>query len=243
MNLFDIHSHILPGVDDGAEDMEMSLDMLRIAYEEGTRNIFLTPHYMLQRNKYTYDELDTKFQDLCKIAEESGEFEGLNLYLGNEILYEEGIVTKLRQGDIHTMNGTRYVLVEYNIRTPFKEILHSVEELTQARFWPIIAHVERYQCLEGDFARVQELIDKGCLLQMNISSVEGGFLNENKRWCRKLIRKGYITFLGTDAHNTEQRGPFTQDYIKWIKRKCGVEDASWMLEEAAQYIVDGKYID
>jgi protein-tyrosine phosphatase len=243
MNLFDIHCHILPGVDDGSKNMDMTLDMLRIAFEEGTRNIILTPHYMLGKNKYKYDELDRRFNELKEAVYESGEFDGLNLYLGNEILYEEGIVTRLREGDIHTMNGTKYILVEYNIRTPWKEILHSVDEMTQARFWPIIAHVERYHAVEGKLDRIEELMDRGCLLQMNISSVDGGFLNENTRWCRKLVKKGYISLFGTDAHNTDSRAPYTQDFIPWIVKKCGVEDAEWMLNGAAEMVIKGEYID
>ncbi len=243
MNLFDIHCHILPGVDDGSKNMDMTLDMLRIAYEEGTRNIILTPHYMLGKNKYKYDELDRRFNELKEAVYESGEFDGLNLYLGNEILYEEGVVTRLREGDIHTMNGTKYILVEYNIRTPWKEILHSVDEMTQARFWPIIAHVERYHAVEGKLDRIEELMDRGCLLQMNISSVDGGFLNENTRWCRKLVKKGYISLFGTDAHNTDSRAPYTQDFIPWIVKKCGVEDAEWMLNGAAEMVIKGEYID
>lgn len=242
MRLFDIHCHILPGVDDGSQDMEMTMDMLSIAYEEGTRDIILTPHYILEKNRYTYDDLDKRFKKLCKEVEESRKFPDLNLYLGNEILYEEGILTKLRQGDIHTMNGTRYVLVEYNIRTPYAEILHSIDELVEARYIPIIAHVERYITLEGWIKHIEELIDKGCYLQMNISSVEGGFLNENKRWCRKLLKKGYITFLGTDAHNTDSRAPYTQEYISWIKKRCG-EETEWMLEDAAKQMIQGKYLN
>lgn len=243
MNLFDIHCHILPGVDDGSKDLEQSLEMLRIAYEDGTRDIILTPHYMLGRNQYTYQELDERFEQFKKQVADTGEFPELNLYLGNEILYEVGIATKLREGDIHTMNGTRYILVEYNIRTPFGEILDSLEAMSQARFIPIIAHVERYHCLEGRLDRLDEMLDKGVLLQMNISSVDGGFLNENKHWCRKMIKKGYITFLGTDAHNEYSRAPYTQEYIKWIKKKCGDEEAEFMLTEAPNLMIQGKYID
>ena len=78
---------------------------------------------------------------------------------------------------------------------------------------------------------------------MNISSIDGGFLNENKRWCRKLVRSGYITFFATDAHNTDSRAPYTQEYITWIRKKCGEEDAQWMLNEAAKLLVKGEYID
>ena len=243
MILFDIHNHILPAVDDGSRDMEMSLDMIRVAYEEGTREMILTPHYMLGRNSYTYEELDQKFNQLKKEVEATGEFPDLTLYLGNEILYEEGVASRLRKKDIHTMNGTRYVLIEYNIRTPHSEIRHSIEEIVQARYIPIIAHVERYQALEGKLDRIEELIGMGSYLQMNISSVEGGFLNENKSWCRKLIKRGYITFLGTDAHNVDSRAPYTQEYIRWIEKKCGREEAEWMLTGAAKMMVEGKYLD
>lgn len=243
MNLFDIHCHILPGVDDGSKDLETSLEMLRIAYEDGTRDIILTPHYMLGRNIYTYQELDERFEQFKKDVAATGEFPELKLYLGNEILYEVGIATKLREGDIHTMNGTRYILVEYNIKIPFGEILDSLEAMSQARFIPIIAHVERYHCLEGRLDRLDDMLDKGVLLQMNISSVDGGFLNENKHWCRKMIKKGYITFLGTDAHNEHSRAPYTQEYIKWIKKKCGDDEAEFMLTIAPNMMIQGKYID
>ncbi|MCR5226402.1 MAG: protein tyrosine phosphatase [Eubacterium sp.] len=242
MELFDIHCHILPGVDDGSRNIETSLEMIDIAYSEGTRRIILTPHYILGHNTYTYAELDQKFDELKQTIYESGKYPDLELYLGNEVLYEEGIVQKLRDGEIHTMNGTKYVLLEYNIRTPFSEIMHSIDELTQARFWPIIAHVERYQAFEDHLDRVDEILDRGALLQMNISSVEGGFLNENKRWCRKLVKKGCITFFGTDAHNTDSRAPYVQEYSKWIEKHCKA-DAAWMLNEAAEHIIDGKYID
>ena len=243
MQLFDIHCHILPGVDDGSQDMETTMDMLRIAYEEGTREILLTPHYMLGRNTYTYADLDEKFENLKAEVEKRGEFPDLKLYLGNEIHYEEGIATKLREGDIHTMNGTRYVLIEYNVRTPYSEILHSVDEIIQARYIPIIAHVERFRALEKRPDRIEAMIGLGCLMQMNISSVDGGFLNENKGWCRKMIKSGYITFLGTDAHNTDSRAPYTQEYINWIAKKCGEDEAEYMLEGAAKLMIQGKYLD
>ncbi len=242
MELFDMHCHILPGVDDGSKNMEMSLDMLQIAYEEGTRNILLTPHYMIGRNRYkSSDTLDERFAELKEAAAER--FPDLSLYLGTEILYEEGIVNLLKAGEIRTMNGTRYVLVEFNVRTPFRQIREAVRLLSEARYWPIIAHVERYHSVTKRMDHIEELIDMKALLQMNISSVEGGFLNENKRWCRKLLKEGYITFLGTDAHNVDSRAPYTQDYIPWLIRHCGEEETEFMLHGAAEDMIRGKYIN
>ncbi len=242
MELFDMHCHILPGVDDGSKNMEMSLDMLQIAYEEGTRNILLTPHYMIGRNRYkSAKELDERFEELKDAAKER--FPELRLYLGNEILYEEGVVNLLKSGEIHTMNGTRYVLVEFNVRTPFRQIREAIRLLSEARYWPIIAHVERYQSVTKRMDHIEEMIDMKALLQMNISSIEGGFLNENKRWCRKLLKEGYITFLGTDAHNVDSRAPYTQDYIPWLRKHCGDDEAEFMLTGAAEEMVRGNYID
>lgn len=240
MNLFDIHCHILPGVDDGSKNVEMSMDMLQIAYEEGTRQIVLTPHYMIGRNRYKHEELDRIFEDLKDRVKDK--YPDLELYLGNEILYEDGVVDLLKSGDIHTMNGTRYVLVEFNVRTPFRQIRNAIEELNAARYWPIIAHVERYECLVKNEERLEELLQMQAHLQINISSIEGGFLNENKRWCRKMLKSGYITFLATDAHNVDSRGPYAKEYIPWLKRHCG-EDAEFMLSGAAQRMVKGLNVD
>ena len=237
--LFDIHCHILPGVDDGSRNMEMSRDMLQIAYEEGTRQIVLTPHYMAGRNHYEPADLDRKFAELSAWAGET--YPDLRLYLGNEILWEEGITDLLKAGKIHTMNGTRYVLVEFNVQTPFRQIRNAIEELNAARYWPIIAHVERYQCLVRRPERLDEMLRMKALLQMNISSVEGGFLNESKRWCRKMLKEGYITFLATDAHDVDERAPYTQEFIPWLKKHCG-EDAEYMLSGAAEEMVQGHYL-
>jgi protein-tyrosine phosphatase len=242
MELFDMHCHLLPGVDDGSKNMEMTLDMLQIAYDEGTRNILFTPHFMIGRNHYkSAGELDAKFEEVKAVAAER--YPDMNLYLGNEILYEEGVIDLLKAGEIHTMNGTRYVLVEFNVRTPFRQIRDAIRLLSEARYWPIIAHVERYQSVVKRMERIEEMLDMKALLQMNISSVEGGFLNESKRWCRKLIKEGCITFFGTDAHNVDSRAPYTQDYIPWIRKHCGDEDAEFMLSGAAKLMVQGKYIN
>ncbi len=242
MELFDMHCHLLPGVDDGSKNMEMTLDMLQIAYDEGTRNILFTPHFMIGRNHYkSAGELDAKFEEVKAVAAER--YPDMNLYLGNEILYEEGVIDLLKAGEIHTMNGTRYVLVEFNVRTPFRQIRDAIRLLSEARYWPIIAHVERYQSVVKRMERIEEMLDMKALLQMNISSVEGGFLNESKRWCRKLVKEGYITFFGTDAHNVDSRAPYTQDYIPWIRKHCGDEEAEFMLTKAAELMIQGKYID
>lgn len=240
LRLFDVHCHILPGVDDGSRNQEMSLSMLDMAYGEGTRRIVLTPHYMLGKVHYTYDELDRKFRDLQEAL--ARKHPDMTLYLGNEVLFEEGIMDDLKAGRIHTMNGTKYVLVEFNIQIPYQELYDAVRQLIRARYWPVIAHVERYRCLVNRQDLIEELLDTESLLQMNISSISGGFLNESRRWCRKLVREGYISFFATDAHDLSSRAPLTQEFIPWIQRKCGDEDAKRMLSGNAEEMVKNHYI-
>lgn len=240
MEYFDIHSHILPGVDDGSESLEESMAMLDIAYKEGTRNVMLTPHYMRGRNRYGKEELYIRYESFREEVQKK--YPDMNLYLGNEILYEDGIVEDLKAGLIHTMNGTKYVLVEFNIRISYNQLYQAIRKLTNARYRPIIAHVERYRCLFKHIERIDELVRMESYLQMNISSVYGGLLDEDARWCKKLVREGYISFFGTDAHDLENRAPYIKDYVTWIEKKCGEEALEQMFVTNAKKMIENQYI-
>ena len=240
MEYFDIHCHMLPGVDDGAQTMEEALSMIDLSYQEGTRNLILTPHYVRGKNKYNREELRERYIEFkAKVEERHPDF---RLYFGNEVLYEEGIIQDLKDGLIQTMNDTKYVLVEFNIRTSYSQIYEAMQKIENARFRPIIAHVERYRCLFKHIERIDELIRMEVLLQMNISSVYGGLLDENARWCKKLVKEDYISFFGTDAHDMEERAPYINDYIPWIEKKCGEDFLERVFFEYPQKMVENKYI-
>ena len=240
MAFFDIHSHMLPGVDDGAESLEEAMSMIDLSYNEGTRKLILTPHYERGNNQYKESELVTLFENFK--SEVNKAHPDMELYLGNEILYEEGIVSDLKEGLIQTINNTKYVLVEFNIRTSYVQLYEAMQKLANARFRPIIAHVERYRCLFKHIERIEELTRMEVLLQMNVSSVYGGLLDENARWCKKLVKDGYISLFGTDAHDMEDRAPYIKEYASWIEKKCGsdyLENAFW---NNPQKIIENKYI-
>ncbi len=241
MEYYDIHNHILPGVDDGSQSLEESMAMIDIAYREGTRNLVLTPHYMRGRNKYTREELRGRFVDFQDKVRDK--YPDIKLYLGNEILYEEGVEEDLRAGLIQTMNDTKYVLVEFNIRISYNQIYQAVRKLVGARYRPIIAHVERYRSLFKHVDRIEELIGMEAALQMNISSVYGGLLDDDARWCKKLVKEGYISFFGTDAHDLESRAPYIQDYLGWIRKKCGEEAIEEMFVTNPEKMLRNEYLE
>lgn len=240
MEYFDIHSHILPGVDDGAQTMEEALEMIKTAHDEGTRSILLTPHYEKGKNRYTKEELHSRFEELKnKVAVDIPD---MNLYLGNEVLYADGIVEDLKQGLIQTMNDTKYVLVEFNIRTSYSELYQAIRKITNARFRPIIAHVERYRCLFKHMDRIDELVGMEAYLQMNISSVYGGIFDENARWCKQLVKEEYISFFGTDTHDLDNRAPYIKDYTGWIEKKCGNDFLKRVFQENPEKMIKNQYI-
>lgn len=240
MEYFDIHSHILPGVDDGAENTAEAMTMVGIAYREGTRHLMLTPHYYRGKNRYSREELRSRFEEFQK--EVHKEYPDMTLYFGNEVLYENGVVNDLRDGLIQTMNDTKYVLVEFSIRISYSELYQAIREITNARFRPIIAHVERYKCLFKHLDRIDELVAMEAYLQMNVSSVYGGFLDERARWCKKLVQEEYISFFGTDAHDLEDRAPYINDYIGWVKKKCGEDMLERIFMDNPMKMIENKYI-
>lgn len=221
MAYFDIHSHILPGVDDGAQTKAEAMKMIEVSYTEGIRGIVLTPHYVRGKNPYSREELLRQFEEFNKEVQK--QYPEMDLYLGNEILYEDGVVEDLKAGFIQTINNTKYVLVEFNVRISYDQLYEAIRKLINARFRPIIAHVERYQCLFKKKNRMDELIGMEAYFQMNISSTYGGMLEETARWCRKLVKEEYISFFGTDAHDLEDRAPYVRDYVGWIEKKCGLD--------------------
>ena len=238
----DMHDHLLPGVDDGSQSMEETLVLIELEYQEGVRKIIFTPHYMLHKNSYTYEELEQRFLEVKeRVASIHPDME---FYLGNEILYENGIEADLRAGNlIHTMAGSRYVLVEFNIKLPWQELYNAMKTVTELRLRPIIAHVERYRCLTGHEDRIRELKRLGVYLQMNADSLDGGFFDDEVRWCRKLVRDGYIAFISTDAHDPENRTPDISEALKWVTKKCGEDVRDALFRDNAELVILNKYID
>lgn len=224
----DIHCHMLPGVDDGSPDMDTTMQMLEMSYQEGARAIIMTPHYEGGANQYQPAELDEKFR-LVK-EEAAKKWDDLELYLGNELLYTQGIADHVRNGSVHTMNDTKFILVEFNFGIRYSDMYHGIQEIRKMGFRPIIAHVERFSSLVKHPERISELREMGVYLQMNVSSVVGNVFNENVRWCRKLMKEKQITFVGTDAHNMTHRAPHMTEAMKWLEKHLEqgyLEDILW----------------
>lgn len=214
--MIDVHAHILPGLDDGPSYMEETLQMLEMAAQEGIGTVIATPHASDRFPGQQPEVIRELVQRVSQEAQENGI--SLSLYPGQEIFYTEETAERLRRGELLTMAGSRYVLLEFYPGALYVSICRAVEELVQKGYIPILAHIERYEVLAVD-DRIEGLKKKGACMQMNFRSASGSIFNKKAQRCRKLLKEEKIDFLGTDMHNTSSRSPRVWETVQWLQRK------------------------
>ncbi len=217
MKIIDIHSHILPCVDDGAQSLEESLELLRDAYDNGIRAVIATPHHSKWFQNDDVEALRKKHAELSEAAM-NAIGEDIEIYLGMELMYSTSAISWLKAGKALTMCESNIVMLEfqpYNIS--FNMIFGAVREVISAGYTPMLAHIERYDALDS-LKKVEELIEAGALTQINYEYVGiGGFGKYAKR-CKRLLKSGNVHFLGTDMHNKTKRPPNTGVALAWMKK-------------------------
>lgn len=236
----DIHTHILPGVDDGSGSMEQTVRMLQIAYEQGIRTIIATPHYMPGAKNPTVERLkDIRDQVQAKAAEL---YSDMKILLGNEIFYSGSAVELLKSKEALTLADSRYVLVEFSTRESHSVIYKGLSELIRAGYLPILAHVERYRCFQKNEYRISDLIELGCYIQMNGDSVLGGILDTEAIYNRKLVRQGLVHFIGSDCHDDKVRIPCMKMAEKTLQKKCDEGLVGQLIYENPFKVLENTYI-
>lgn len=247
MKKIDIHSHILPGFDDGASSEKESLQMLKMAARQGVEGVIATPHYCPEYPNDNPEEIRRACARLEKRAREeiSPDF---RIYPGQEIMYAQEIPEKLRRGELLTLAGSSCVLIEFMPWAAYSEIYRCVNTLVMQHYRPILAHIERYEVLR-EKNRVQELTKIGALMQMNYRRVGGKWYEETTRWCRKMLREENIHFMATDMHNTKARKPGTTGAEAWMEkhldtiyiRKLFYKNAQKLIKQNTQRRENDKY--
>lgn len=212
----DIHSHILPGIDDGPESMEETVLMLRQAKQQGISTIIATPHYICGAKNIPAERLEEVKE---KVQEEAVRIDPeFKILLGNELYYCESILEELSQNKALTLAGSRYVLVEFSIDESYKAVYQGLKKLVLAGYAPIVAHVERYLCIKQNEELIRELIKLGAYIQLNSRSLQGGFFNKEAVYYRKLLKNGFIHLIATDSHDNMGRAPKMKDIMKGLRK-------------------------
>lgn len=201
--MIDIHSHILPGIDDGSKNIKMTIEMLKKAEEDGTTDVVATPHFCRGFGETSYEEvkkLAKEFQALAK-----NERLKINVHYGQEVFYSENIIKDYKDGLIGTINDSRYLLFELPMKTFDRETLDIIYELQVMDIVPILAHPERYRPIMDKPTSINKFINEGILFQMNAGSISGAFGPNVKKTASILLEHGIYNFIGSDAHNSSTR--------------------------------------
>ena len=212
--IIDIHTHVLPGIDDGARDWDMALEMLKRSRDNGVRAVIATPHFVPWEGQIP----PARIRQMCREAEERfQEAYGLRMRVcpGEELYYYSDLVTDLREGRAMTMNDTGTVLVEFGLRIPYREMQQAVRQLQRNGYQVILAHYERYAALAAEDP-MEELLDMDVRLQSNLQALGGGLFDPLRRRIRKDYKNGRISFTASDMHNLTSRPPMEERGMKWL---------------------------
>ncbi len=197
-SIIDIHNHLLPGVDDGSRYYEESVEILRALSRKGIHDVVLTSHY-IENTKYCVSKKE-RLEILERLREKVPPTK-MRLYLGNEVFTCANIIKLLKNGEITTINDSKYLLIELPLNGYIRQLPSILCDLTEEGIIPIIAHPERYQFLQRDPKKVYDLLEFNCLLQCNIDSIVGKYGKSAKKLMKWFLKKDLVTFVGTDTHS------------------------------------------
>lgn len=220
----DIHSHIVPGVDDGSKSLQMSLDMLEIAYYEGVRTIVATPHYHPGKTKCDATKIRQNYNMLREHMKKV--YPDMELLLGREVYCDYGAIEALEnEEELLAMSDTDYVLIEFSPGVEYSVMLNHIRRVIMLGYIPIIAHIERYRCIVEKISRAEEVKEQGTVIQINASSVNGNGGWKLNSFVKKMIKNGIVDVIATDAHDTDIRAPHMSDAYAYVQKKYGVDVA------------------
>lgn len=202
--LIDIHTHIIPSVDDGSSSLDESLKIIELLKAEGVDEVVCTSH---QDMHHINKELLEEGFHLLKHNT------SMKLYLGSEIFYYDAMIKDLNEGRLLSINNSKYILVEFSffLETPIEDIIF---DLVVAGYKPIIAHIERYEYLS--FKDYDKIRNAGALIQVNSRSFER---KEYKKIIKYLLKNDLIDFIASDCHNQSSRSPSFAAAKKYIMKK------------------------
>ncbi|MDE2385235.1 MAG: capsular biosynthesis protein [Alphaproteobacteria bacterium] len=236
--MIDLHSHILPGVDDGARDVETSLEMARMAVADGIRVMACTPHFMPGLYDNTAPDIFARVQRLQ--ADLDGAAIPLFLVTGCDAHIRVDFLEGLRNNQILRLNDSRYVLFEppHNIVPQRMEDL--LFNLVTSGFVPILTHPERLKWIESNFALIESLFNQGVWMQITAGSLTGRFGKRPKYWADRMLAEGMVHILATDAHNTRSRPPLLSEARQVAAAALGLDEAENLVLRRPALVLDNE---
>lgn len=233
----DCHTHILPGVDDGSKDMEMTRSMLEVAAQNNIGAMILTPHNKVFMHSVSPESQARRIDELQRESDTAGYH--IRFYAGNECYYDETLIDRLQDGKVQTLAGSDYILVEFHPMDEYRRIYDGLRSLYYAGYEVVLAHVERYQQIVEHPERARELVRSGIHLQVNAVSVVPHLLHDNRipHYVRGLLDDGYVSLIGTDAHRPAGRAPLMNECAAYLARHYDEDYVRLLLHDNAEHII------
>lgn len=227
--MIDLHCHILPGLDDGAPSLGVSLEMAAMAADSGVTHIFATPHCNTrnERKNYRSAALIGAYSALQRAIDAAGI--PVTILSGAEVLARGDLEAHLAAEDFMTLNGSRYLLVEFYFEETAAYIENSLRLVEQAGLVPVVAHPERYYCVQRSPELAEIWRQKGRVLQLNKGSLLGELGPESYDTAALLLRRGAVSVIASDAHHYLWRTPEMEELLECLARRFPEADPELLL--------------
>jgi protein-tyrosine phosphatase len=225
--VIDLHSHILPGVDDGSPDEVTSLAMARLAVADGIEVMACTPHFLPGRYDNTADDIRLRVAALNqRLIEENID---LALVVGADAHIRSDFLDCLQRQQILRLNDSRYVLFEPSYILLPPQLEEQLSQILATGFIPILTHPERFKWIESNFAVFERLVKAGVWMQITAGSLTGKFGPRPHYWAQKMLAEGLVHILASDAHNVTSRPPILSDAFELAKKELGLLEAQHLV--------------
>jgi protein-tyrosine phosphatase len=239
--MIDLHSHILPGIDDGAGSLDIAIEMAKMAVADGIEVMACTPHFMPGMYDNTSGDVRRRVAELnSELMDRDIE---LALVVGSDAHMRPDFLSCLRSGDILTLHDSQYVLFEppHNIMPQRLEDL--LFNISVSGYTPVLTHPERLKWIEHSYPVMQQLAKSGIWMQITSGSLTGRFGKRPQYWAQKMLAEGLVSILATDAHNTRSRPPLLAEGYEIAKSELGREQALHLVSTRPECVLENLTTD
>ena len=240
--MYDIHCHILYGVDDGSDSIEESVKMINIAYESGTTAIVATPHCNIPGSYGNYwgKELLDRVNNIRRELQASRI--PVSIYCGQEIFCTSRTHELLREGRLITINNSKYALVEFDFYEYSSSAYEKLSRIIAEGYTPIIAHPERYAFVSEEGDAPMRLKSMGCLLQVNKGSLSGAFGRGARANAFRILDKRLADFVASDAHSPYMRTPRMEEAYEAVCENFSIDYAEMIFNTNPRRVIENKNV-
>lgn len=228
----------MPGIDDGSPDLATSIEMARIAADDGIEIVACTPHIM----SGVYDNFGDGIRKAISALAAELDSAGIELALvgGADIHVAPNLVDDFRSGRLPTLNDSRYFLLEppHHVLPP--RLLDLAFALISADYVPILTHPERLTWIDGHYDIIARLSEAGVLMQITGGSMTGRFGRTARYWAEKMLDEGKVHIVATDAHDTRRRPPLLSEARDAVAKRLGDDTAKQMVVDRPRSILENR---